>query len=208
MDPQRRRAGRAGQPVPHHRGQCPAEGGEQLFGTVDLRIPAPLIDPVPSHGDRPGVGVVVGIVEGEWIGDHHDRCGRVVVEQIVFDPHVVVGHHHDAGATPHTGDDIARGREIGGGVARHQVVAHQHIAAAHHRQVGQIEHQDAAGVAADEIALDDGVAAVLDLNPGDIVGGDRIAHRDLARLPHIDAGVRRARNLAGVDQDIGALDRV
>ena len=56
--------------------------------------------------------------------------------------------------------------------------------------------------------FDQGIAAVLDLDPGNIRFGDRIAHRDAVRLAHIDAGIGCPGDLHTVDQYPGAFDGI
>src|SRR3546814_4794720 len=64
-----------------------------------------------------------------------------------------------------------------------------------HRQARQVEHEDAAGILRRDIVVDVGVIAVLDLDPRDILGRDRIADDDILRLADVNARVRCAAHI-------------
>ncbi len=100
-----------------------------------------------------------------------------------------MAHHHHTHAGWHACHDIAFRREIGRVVVDNDIVEHAHVAPALLRDVRQVEHQDAARVVDRQVVIDVCAVAVLDLDPGDIIFGNRIAHDDVARLAHVNPGV-------------------
>ena len=152
---------------------------------------------------------VVGLVgEGLRIGDDHHGAAVVAHHVVVFHHHLGIGHHHDAGARWHARHDIAGRGKVHMIIGDHLIVRQLHVAAALLRQIGQIEHQDTAGIVGGGVAHHVGVIAVLDLDAGHVHFGAGVAHDDVLRLAHIDAGIRRALHHRPVDQHVLGTDRI
>jgi hypothetical protein len=132
----------------------------------------------------------------------------VIGDVVVVDLDAVAGEDRDAGAGRHQADDVAGGREVGRVVVDDLVVVDARARAVVDLQAGQREHQEAAGVGGGEVAVDVGSRGVLDLDAGDVLARDVVAHDDVVGLADVDAGVRRAAHRGVLDEDVRALHRV
>ena len=135
---------------------------------------------VHGHVGELGRGVVI---------HRHNAHGFVVGDDVAFHDHVVRCHYHDAGA----GGDAAHGgtwrAEVRRVVVGDPVVADYHVVGGLDRQAGGNESQHAAGVVVDEVALNDCVAAVFDLDAGDAVEYLIKGHVHVVAHAHVDSRV-------------------
>ena len=177
------------------------DGGDQLADLV-VGGKADVLETVVVNRDTFRVRIIILVFIFVGVGNDEDARGGVVGDAVLEYLDLGVGHHHHAGAHGDAADNVTGGREIGGVVVDHRVVEHAHRMAALLGQARQVEYQNAAGVVARHVVIDVGHVAVLDLDTGDVVFGQRVADDDVVGLAHIDARVRRAARHRAVDQHV------
>ncbi len=152
--------------------------------------------------------VVVDATPDRLVTDDRDIDGSVVADVVVDDLDAVGREDHDPGAGWHRADDVSRRCEVRRVVVVDTVAADEHVAAVDDLQTGQVEDEDAAGVASRGAADDFRVGGVLDLDARDVQFRPRIPHQHEIRLPDVDARVAGADRDAFVDEHVAALDGI